>query len=983
MVKAIEHGLLPASLHVDAPSEHVDWDGAGVELLTEHTPWPRLERPRRAAVSAFGISGTNAHVVLEQPPAEQETAVREDDEQPAPGMVPWVLSARSAPALRAQAANLAEAVRAAGDAADPAAVARALITRARFQHRAVLLADDPAEFAGLLDGLAAGSLTERGAQGSVTARDVRPVFVFPGQGSQWVGMAVELLGASPVFAERMAECGRALAPHVEWSLLDVVRGVEGAPSLERVDVVQPVLFAVMVSLAWVWRSYGVEPAAVVGHSQGEIAAACVAGALSLEDAARVVALRSRALLRLAGTGGMVSVSLPAAELERRLESRSGAVSVAAVNGPTSVVVAGDVAALDALTAELDADGVRARRIPVDYASHSAHVEELREELLEILAPIRPRAARVPFFSTVDCAFKDTSGLDAEYWYTNLRRTVRMEEAVRALADAGFSHFVESSPHPVLTVGVEETLAGLGAQAADAPVLSTLRRGEGGPDRFLLSLAEAFVGGLPVDWSRTLPKGGRGTFDLPTYPFQRERYWLDATAGTADVTAAGLDTADHPLLGAVVPLGDGSGVLLTGRIALHTHPWLADHGVSGTVLLPGTAFLEMLVRAGEATGADRVDDLTLVAPLPLPETGGVAVQVAVSEADDAGRRAVTVYARPDSADADAEWTLHATGALDRTDGTPQPSGTLAGAWPPPGAAPVDLTDAYGRLRALGYEYGASFQCLHRLWRQDDDLFAEVRLTPEGQREAERFAVHPALLDAALHPLAMGELGEPRPGALPFSWSGVSVHAVGAAVLRVRLSPATGDAASIEIADALGAPVASVESLVLRETAGSGRPAPERRLPLFDVDWQPLAAPGTGHDVSGWALLGADPLRLGSMGRGGTLRQVADLDALADTGRTAPDPQVVLWQAVPPAPGRAGEPEPPEATQELLEHALSLVRGWLADERWVSSRLVVVTRGAVGPGGVSGVGGLAGAGVWGLLRSVQSEHPGRFVLVDVDG
>ncbi|MFH9864471.1 acyltransferase domain-containing protein, partial [Streptomyces sp. NPDC017202] len=673
--------------------------------------------------------------------------------------------------------------------------------------------------------------------------------------------------------------------------------------------------------------------------------------MSLEDAARVVALRSRALLRLAGTGGMVSVSLPAVELERRLERRSGTVSVAAVNGPASVVVAGDVAALDALTAELDAEGVRARRIPVDYASHSAHVEELREELLEILAPIRPREARVPFFSTVDCAFKDTSGLDAEYWYTNLRRTVRMEEAVRALADAGFRHFVEASPHPVLTVGVEETLADLSPQAGDGLVLSTLRRDEGGLDRFLLSLAEAFVNGLPVDWSRALPTGDRAAFDLPTYPFQRERYWLDATAGTADVTAAGLDTADHPLLGAVVPLGDGSGVLLTGRIALHTHPWLADHGVSGTALLPGTAFLDMLIRAGEATGADRVEDLTLVAPLLLPGTGGVAVQVAVSEADDTGRRAVTVYARPDSAGADEEWTLHATGALGRTDGAPQPSGTLAGAWPPPGVTPIDLTDAYERLRALGYEYGASFQCLHRLWRQGDDLFAEVRLRPEEQREARRFAVHPALLDAALHPLAMGELGEPRPGALPFSWSGVSVHAVGATVLRVRLSPATGDAAAIEIADPLGAPVASVESLVLREAVQGGPSAQERRLPLFEVDWQPFAAPDTGHNVSGWALLGADPLGLAAGGPGAALERVADLDALADADRTAPDPQVVLWQAVPPAPGRAGEPVPPEAAQELLEHTLSLVRGWLGDVRWLSSRLVVVTRGAVGPGGVS--------------------------------
>ncbi|MER5757603.1 acyltransferase domain-containing protein, partial [Streptomyces sp. NPDC002088] len=847
--------------------------------------------------------------------------------------------------------NLAKAVRAGQETADPVDIARALATtRTPWNQRAVLLAGgDTAEFTELLDGLAAGTPGPQAAQG--VAADGKTVFVFPGQGSQWPGMATELLRTAPVFAERMAECGRALAAHVDWSLLDVLHEAEGAPSLDRVDVVQPVLFAVMVSLAELWRSYGVEPAAVVGHSQGEIAAACVAGALSLEDAARVVALRSQAILRLAGTGGMVSVALPAAELSRRLEHHAGAVSIAAVNGPASVVVAGDVAALDTLMSELDADGVRARRIPVDYASHSAHVEELRDELLDLLAPIRPRAARVPFFSTVDCAIKDTSELDAEYWYTNLRRTVRLEEAVRALADAGFRHFVESSPHPVLTVGIEETLADLGADTAGALALPTLRRQEGGLDRFLLSLAEAFVNGLPVDWTRALPEGGRTTFELPTYPFQRERYWLEPTAEVADVAAAGLNAADHPLLGAVVSLGDGSGTLLTGRVALSTHPWLADHGVSGTVLLPGTAFLDMLIRAGEATGADQVEDLTLVAPLLLPETGGVAFQVAVAEADDMGRRSVTVYGRPDSADSDEEWSVHATGVLGRADGAAQPTGGLAGAWPPPGATRIDLTDAYARLRELGYEYGASFQCLHGLWRQGDDLFAEVRLRPEEHREARSFAVHPALLDAALHPLAMGELGEPRPGALPFSWSGVSVHAVGATLLKVRLSPVGDGAASIEIADALGAPVASVESLVLREMAQDGPLGRERRLPLFDVDWQPLAAPDAGQDLSGWALLGPDALGFTSRAQGAALDPVAGLDALAAADRTAPDPQAVLWQAVPAVPGRAGEPEPPEAVQELLEEALSLVQGWLAEERWSSSRLVVVTSGSVGPGGVS--------------------------------
>ncbi|MFD8484120.1 acyltransferase domain-containing protein, partial [Kitasatospora sp. NPDC059673] len=684
-----------------------------------------------------------------------------------------------------------------------------------------------------------------------------------------------------------------------------------------------------------------------------------------------MALRSKALLRLAGTGGMVSVALPAAEVEQRLDRHAGRISVAAVNGPRSVVVSGEVTALDALLGELEADGVRARRIPVDYASHSAHVEGLRAELLDVLAPVRPRTAEVPFFSTVDCTFKDGAELDAEYWYTNLRNTVRLEEATRALAEAGFRWFVEASPHPVLTVGIEETLADLGPAGAAARTLSTLRRQEGGLDRFRRSLAEGFVNGLPVDWSDAIPAGAGPAAELPTYPFQRERYWLDQVADQADVSSAGLHTAGHPLLGAVVELGDGSGVLLTGRLSLSGHPWLSGHALSGTALLPGTGFLEMLNRAAEAVDADRVDDLTLIAPLVLPESGAVAVQVAIAEADESGRRAVTVYARPDTDAADEEWTVHATGAVSRADGAPRPAGPLTGAWPPPGATRIDLSDAYGRLAELGYEYGAPFQCLRGLWRQGDELYAEVALQPAEQRDTQRFAIHPALLDAALHPLAMGELDEPRPGALPFAWTGVQVHAVGATELRVRLARRADGTASIELADPTGAPVATVESLALRELAQDQEQLRGRALPLHRIDWQPL----TGLDTTpvSWALLGPDPLGLSA----GASEQLPDLAALLAEDRTAPLPEVVVCQVglVDEGLGVA------VGARGVVEGVLGLVQGWLAVERLAGVRLVVVTAGAVGPWGGSGVGGLGGAGVWGLVRSVQSEHPGRLVLVDV--
>ncbi|WP_143179838.1 type I polyketide synthase, partial [Streptomyces yunnanensis] len=530
MVMALQHGVLPKTLHVDEPTPEVDWSAGAVSLLTEQVEWPQTGEPRRAAVSSFGVSGTNAHTILEQaPPVEAQAAAA-----PAPGVVPWVVSGKTEAALRAQASRLLSYVDSMPDV-NPADIGISLAAgRAAFEYRAAVVATDPADFRSGLAALADAGSAPHLVQGVAGGRKV--VFVFPGQGSQWVGMAVELLDSSPVFAESMRACAQALAPHVEWSLLDVLGDAE---ALERVDVVQPVLFAVMVSLAALWRSYGVEPSAVVGHSQGEIAAACVAGALSLEDAARVVALRSKALLALSGRGGMVSVSLPVGEVTGRLERWDGRISIAAVNGPGSIVVSGDVDALDELLANCEESGVRARRIPVDYASHSAHVEEIREELLSILADISPRPSQVPFYSTVTVERIDTSVLDAEYWYRNLRQTVRFEETVQLLAEQGHRLFVESSAHPVLAMGIQET-------SEQIVALGSLRRDEGSLDRFLLSLAEAHVHGATVDWTAVFP-GARPVDDLPTYAFQRQRYWLDADAPVGEVS---VDPADARFWAAV-------------------------------------------------------------------------------------------------------------------------------------------------------------------------------------------------------------------------------------------------------------------------------------------------------------------------------------------------------------------------------------------------------------------------------------------------
>ncbi|WP_328338409.1 SDR family NAD(P)-dependent oxidoreductase [Micromonospora sp. NBC_00421] len=921
MVLAMRNDLLPRTLHAEEPSPQIDWSAGEVRLLAEAQRWPVVDRPRRAGVSSFGISGTNAHVILEQaPPVEQSPA-----DAPEPEILPWVLSARTDQALREQAARVAAV--AGSDTARAGDLAYALATgRALLDRRTVVVGDRADFVAGARafaeDGVAPGVL--RGGT----------VFVFPGQGSQWLGMAVELLDSSPVFAERIDECGAALSEFVPWRLTDVLRGVEGAPSTDRVDVVQPVLWAVMVSLAGLWRSFGVQPDAVIGHSQGEIAAAVVSGGLSLRDGAAVVALRSLAIAEdLAGRGAMASVGLPERAATERLAGYAGRISVATVNGTSSVVVSGDPDAVDDLVATLTAEGLRAKRVNVDYASHSAQVERIEQRLLDVLAGITPRASRVPFYSTVTAGVLDTTGLDARYWYTNLRQTVRFEETTRALLAAGMRVFLECSAHPVLTMGVEETAADAGVEVA---AVGSLRRGEGGLRRWLTSLGEAFTRGVAVDWSPVLPARPRGEVPLPTYPFQRRRYWIDAIGGSADLASAGLGSAGHPLWGAAVGMADSGEVLFTGRISLDTHPWLADHAVNGTVLLPGTGFVELVLHAGDHAEVGHLDELTMHAPLVLPERGAVQVQLLLGAADDAGRRAVTVHSRPEHT---GNWIRHATGMLSADPADPTFDLT---AWPPPGAVPVPTAGLYDDLVAQGYEYGPMFQGVQAAWRAGDVVYAEVALPEEAHAEAGRFGLHPALLDAALQAVGIGEpVPAGRPPYLPFVWTDVTLHATGATALRVRITAAGPESATLHLADPDGAPVAVVGALVSRPVQLTAAAPTEGDL--YRVDWTTVP---TGTATESWGYLGG-------------------------IGFGVPD--VVLAPLTP----AGDDTDPATAAQRATAETLTLLQSWLADPAQAAAQLVVITHGAV-DGGTD----LAHAPVWGLVRAAQAENPGQFVLVDAD-
>ncbi|HEY7143120.1 MAG TPA: SDR family NAD(P)-dependent oxidoreductase, partial [Streptosporangiaceae bacterium] len=997
MVLAMQHGELPVTLHAQVPSPHVDWSAGAVRLLTEPVPWAADGEPRRAGVSAFGVSGTNVHVILEAAGTvagtdDAGTGVPAGPAVLTPGPLAWLVSAPTEAGLGRQAERLAEFVAARPDL-DPADVGWSLATtRSAFGHRAVVTGAGRAELEAGLAALAAGVPAPGLVTGQVSGAG-RVVFVFPGQGGQWAGMGRDLAAACPVFAARLAQCQQALAAYVDWDLGDVLAGADGAPGLDRVDVVQPALWAVMVSLAAAWQAAGVTPDAVAGHSQGEIAAATVAGILSVDDGAKVVALRSQALRALAGHGGMVSVAEPAAAVRDRIAGWGDRLAVAAVNGPSATVVSGEPAALAELAAACAAAGVRTRAVPVDYASHSPQVEAIRDQIAAALAGVVPGPALIPMVSAMTGQWLDGLEAEAGYWYDSLRAPVEFDHAVRVLAEAGHRAFIEVSPHPVLTTAVtqclDEAADGEPAAAPAVVVAGTLRRDDGGAGRFLASLAEVHARGVPVDWAAVLAP--RPPADLPTYAFARQRYWpAPARTAAGDLSSAGLWAVRHPLLSAAVEQAGGAGYLLTGRLSARSQPWLADHAVGGMVLLPGTAFVEMAVRAGDPAGCGRIEELTLEAPLVLPagaDSGPgvtVRIQVVVGGEAEGGRRPVQVYSRPDGTPGEGQWTRHASGVL--APAVP-PGDHLAGefaVWPPPGAAPVDTQDLYPALAEGGYGYGPAFRGLRAAWQRGADVFAEVVLPPEAaaaETGSGAFGLHPALLDAALHAAGLTGLAGPPGGAvlLPFAWTGVSLHATGALALRVRLRRDPGGALSLAAADGAGAPVVTVDALVLRPMAAGqlNTARSEMRDALFTVEWIPVT--GSGPAAARCGLLGDDRpgLAAGLTAAGPQVPAYPDLDALA---AAEPIPDTVLTWA-PAAAENAGEEHAAVAARQATGELLGLVQRWLADERLGTARLVILTRGAVAAVPGDAVPDLTGAAAWGLIRAAQSENPGRLVVADL--
>ena len=1045
MVMAMRHGTLPRTLHLDAPTPHVDWTAGEVRLLGRAQEWPRTEdRPRRAGVSSFGVSGTNAHLILEEAPQEAKPAAAVTLSSPASDSVPdpdpssvsdsdpssvsdsdsakgrhnrpvpWVVSARSEQALRAQAADLAAV--AADPGRDLADVGWSLACgRARLEHRAVILGHDRGEVATALASLRDGRESAGVVSGAVgKLGDV--VFMFPGQGTQWAGVARRLSDDFPVFGQSLDEVCESFDAHLPFALKPLLLADEAAEAdRERTDIAQPALFAIQVGLYRLLTHLGPRPDALIGHSVGEIAACHVSGLIGLDAATRLVAARGRLMQGIGEPGAMLAVRTSEQDLAAVLD-RYERVGLAAVNGPESVVASGLRGEVLDLRDSLVAEGISAKLLEVGHAFHSPLMDPVLDAFAASIGALdggTPDSGEttIPIFSTRLGRPATAEELTSvEHWVRHVREPVRFFDAVEAARADGAQVFLEVGPGSTLAGLTKEAFAAVGADAAQ--VLSASRRDRPAADALLGALARLHVRGVAVDWAALFPAARRVA--LPTYAFQRRRFWLDASArrGGADVASAGLAAIGHPLLGAVVDHPGTDEVVATGRWSVRTHGWLADHAVFGAVVVPATAYVDLALWANGFVGGGGVEELAFAVPLILSRTGDVQVRVVVGAPDQAGRRSVAVYSRPDADGPDVPaaggWVRHATGSLAApadsalitpgaasAPGAPRATVLIDGtrplaAWPPVGAESVAVDGFYDSLADKGFVYGPGFRGLREVWRAGDELYALATLPPvQDSPAADRFALHPALVDAMLHAVAFsGVVGADGRAWMPFSAAGMRLTGRGGSTVRARITPVSQGVVAVAVADEQGRPVAEIKELTFRPASAaqvhSARGGVERSL--FEVRWQPLRDVVPQARIGQWGVLGT-PDGLASRLRAAAGADVARYESIDELLAGTVPRLVVLC----PDDFLTASPDAFAAVRATDTRVLGWVQRFLTEERLADSTLVVLTQLAqdtgdtgdtTGTGGPDGVESLPGASAWGLIRSAQTEHPGRFGLLDVD-
>jgi myxalamid-type polyketide synthase MxaE and MxaD len=928
---------IPPHLHFATPNPRIPWSTIPVRVSSQAQAWPALGRPARAGVSAFGISGTNAHLILEEAQQHEQSASQLRSAE----LV--VVSAQTAPALRSAVARL-QTTLVGNDDVRLQDLSRALVaTRSSLEHR---MAFATTSLEGLRQGLASY------ADSTFSAAEARPaptggkvVFVFPGQGSQWLGMGRELLVEDATFREQVTLCDAAIRAEVGWSVLDELRAEEGESGLSRVDVVQPVLFALQVALARTWQAWGVQPNAVIGHSMGEVAAACVAGALSLADAAAIICRRSRLLRRISGAGAMAVVELSVDEANVAIRGYESRLSIAVSNGVRSTVLSGDPRALTEILGQLTARDVFVRHVKVDVASHSPQVEPLLPELLTELRALRPASAQVAMYSTVSAAKVDGHELDAKYWADNLRQPVQFARVVRELLDTGHALFLEVSPHPLLTSAIDRLREDAGVEGC---AVSSLRREHRERQALLDSLGTLFVHGQRLDPFRLFPGPARHV-DLPTYPWQRESHWIETAPSTAD----GGVPSGHPLLGSRLR-SPTSGAIYESMLAGNAPSWIADHTVLGQVFFPATAFLELVRAAG--TQPTMVQSMSIGAPLVLSAGEGQRIQTVVDATT------ISVYSQPPSAAIEDAWTLHASAVL----------GAVAPSSPLPlaeirlrCATSIDVDQLYNSFASVGLEYGPRFRNVRRLFRGQGEVLAEVAL-PSDLSDG-RYGIHPALLDASLQCAGALVDSSVTQLMLPTLVHDFVLHRAGETLVWVYVHALSAtDVATAAFAVRLVTPdgedVASIGRLEVRAPQQRMSPIAPPAPALYRLAWSPSERRDASATPSvEWAVVALSAAAHGvvdEFSRRGAAVKLVSVDELASgvAGRHV----VCLWDAL-----AGGE----EAIGQVTR-ALSVLQ--VLCRRTDAARVWWVTDGAINVASAD-LSNPSASAIWGLARTAMQEHP----------
>ena len=978
MVMAMRHGILPKTLHIEQPTPQVDWDSGNVTLLTEAVSWPHTERPRRAAVSSFGISGTNAHIIIEQPTPTTPAATTPDTPTTATKNAPiiWPISARTRDALHAYAHQIHHYAQHNPDVS-PHDIAAALAARAHLPHRAAVIAHTRDDLLHQLHTLATTGTpatptpTTATTTGTATTHP-KTAFLFTGQGAQQPGMGHDLYHTYPTFADTLDTICQHFDPHLPHPLRDILLTDTHHHLIHQTAYTQPALFALEAALYHLIRSWDIQPDYLLGHSIGELTAAYAAGILTLPDACTLVAARAQLMQTMPTNGAMISIQATPDEITPHLTQYHNRLSIAAINTPTTTVISGDHDAATHLATTFTNQGRKTKKLNTSHAFHSPHTDTILDAFHHTAKQLTYHPPHTPIISNLTGKPADPHHIcTPEYWTQHIRQPVQYANAIHHLHHtAGITTYLELGPDNTLTTLTQHNLPNTTKPTTTLP---TLNPKQPEPITLTTTTTQTWTHGTHTNLhtlTNTTPT--HPTPPLPTYPFQRQRLWVDRRSSIVDVGRLGLTSADHPLLDTVTALADAGGIVFAGRLSVTTQPWIADHRASGTAVLPAAAFVEFAVRAADEVGCERVEELTLEAPLLLPEHGALQLQVAVGAADGSGRRPLSVHSRPADGPTDGVWIRHASGTLmpisERPVSQALPTETSA-AWPPPDAQAVRVDDLYDELADRGITYGPALRGLSAVWKRGSEVFAEATLPASEAAAANRFGLHPALLDAALRAAGAGSFMAGEDIWVPFRWSGVSLLASGATEIRVRIAPAGPDRLSLEVAGADGQPIARVEAVSLRSAPAEAMAAPGQRASssVFAVAWTPLAVKPADPASTVVVLRGSD---------------AADqLAATPEADVAVPDAAVLICRPRSAA-DVAEAADITECAQASMSGVERTVQVWLDQPRLDDCPLIVVTSNAVAAESGDDVLDPGLAAVGGLVRAMQAECPRRLILLDVD-